>query len=181
MQIARSSGTPHCRPDRVAWQCITDTVSLTNTIFAGNTVEDDAWDLVYDPTDPGVTIAYSLVQAPEDSSIEADLLAGTGNLVGLDPLLGPLAANGGLTLTHLPAGNSPVVGAGDPAFTGFTSDQRGESRVVGVIDIGAVEVQPTAPAGLPATGLDAMTPLMAGGAAFLAGFVLLAFRRRARA
>ncbi|MEM8680507.1 MAG: choice-of-anchor Q domain-containing protein, partial [Planctomycetota bacterium] len=64
-----------------------------------------------------------------------------------DPLLDPLAENGGPTMTHLPAANSPVIDAGDPAAmagVGATPefDQRGIgfSRVVGGrIDLGAVE------------------------------------------
>ena len=38
------------------------------------------------------------------------------SLVTGDPLLGPLQDNGGPTLTHLPAADSPAVNATDPAF-----------------------------------------------------------------
>ncbi len=76
-----------------------------------------------------------------------------GNLIGgpvhgvIDPLLGPLADNGGSTLTHALLPGSPAIGAGDAALrpgVGATPefDQRGApfSRVVGArIDIGAVE------------------------------------------
>lgn len=87
------------------------------------------------------------------------LTPATTDLVGdnttpLDPKLGPLAANGGLWETHLPADDSPVVDAGDPAgcFDADgprTADQRGEPSPAdgnddgdSVCDIGAVEVQP---------------------------------------
>ena len=65
-----------------------------------------------------------------------------GDQFGVDPMLAPLADNGGPTMTHLPLPNSsPVINAGDPAVAGGT-DQRGESRVVdGVVDIGAVETR----------------------------------------
>ena len=79
----------------------------------------------------------------------------TGNLVGslsgagiLDPLLEPLADNGGPTFTHLLRENSPALDSGDPAFDvlAFTppliNDQRGDAfpRLFGDrIDIGAVE------------------------------------------
>lgn len=62
-----------------------------------------------------------------------------GNLpFGLDPRLGPLADNGGPTLTHLPLSTSPLIAAGSNPDA-LTVDQRGLSRVVGVIDIGATE------------------------------------------
>jgi hypothetical protein len=52
-------------------------------------------------------------------------------------LLGPLANNGGPTLTHMPQAGSPAIdqGSGCPAI-----DQRGAARPVGpACDIGAVE------------------------------------------
>jgi CSLREA domain-containing protein len=63
-----------------------------------------------------------------------------GNLLGVDPQLGPLADNGGPTLTHLPAGSSPVEDAGGTSFGGPNTDQRGWFRI-GVFDMGAVEIQ----------------------------------------
>jgi len=84
-----------------------------------------------------VTANYSLVEAP--GSV---LLAGAHNLVGVDPLLGPLANNGGPTLTHLPLPGSPVIDAGDPAIPSPPpTDQRGFQRIIGAaVDLGAVEV-----------------------------------------
>ena len=68
-------------------------------------------------------------------------------LLNVDPLLGPLASNGGPTQTHLPAANSPVLEAGyqfpPPAADGCeVRDQRGVPRPQGggVCDMGAVEV-----------------------------------------
>jgi predicted outer membrane repeat protein len=65
-----------------------------------------------------------------------------GNLpIGTDPLLGPLANNGGFSKTALPGSGSPVRNAGsNPA--GLAFDQRGSGfpRVLGgKTDIGAVE------------------------------------------
>ncbi len=60
-----------------------------------------------------------------------------------DPLLGPLAANGGPTLTHAVGADSPTIDHGNNAQS-FAHDQRGAgySRVVGVAaDIGAYELQ----------------------------------------
>lgn len=80
---------------------------------------------------------------------------GVGNLFNIDPLLGPLADNGGPTKAHALLPGSPAIDAGDPsiAFDAGEFDQRGApfSRVVvgkltGTpvpprIDIGAYEAQ----------------------------------------
>jgi hypothetical protein len=75
-----------------------------------------------------------------------------GNQVGtdanpIDPMLGPLADNGGPTLTHALLPGSPAIDAGNNAYaTDF--DQRGPGfpRIVnGIIDIGAFEFQGAAP------------------------------------
>jgi hypothetical protein len=56
-----------------------------------------------------------------------------------DPRLGPLANNGGPTLTHAPLPGSPVIDAGTSDLHLLT-DQRGFPRVQGnATDIGAVE------------------------------------------
>ena len=80
---------------------------------------------------------YSVIGAIDPDGTQA---SGTGLLFG-DPLLGPLANNGGPTLTHLPAANSPAIDTGDPAFVAPPADdQRHGSRVVNsALDIGAVE------------------------------------------
>lgn len=69
-----------------------------------------------------------------------------GNIVGdwtnpIDAKLGPLADNGGPTLTHLPLPGSPAIDAGDPAYPlTWPSDQRGLPRIGGTrVDMGAVE------------------------------------------
>ena len=97
--------------------------------------------------------------------------SGTGNLIREffdsfggtvastdDPLLGPLANNGGLTFTRMPQTGSPAIDAGDnAAAVGLTSDQRGGTSVRifnGKVDIGAVEVQPA----------FVVRPVLAGGA-----------------
>src|SRR5947208_773502 len=72
-------------------------------------------------------------------------LAGPGDQINTDPVLGPLQTNGGPTSTHALLSGSPAIDAGDPAFTPPPSDdQRGAGfdRVVnGRIDIGSFEVQ----------------------------------------
>jgi hypothetical protein len=81
------------------------------------------------------------------------------DLVGAsnDPMLGALANNGGPTQTRLPVSGSPLIDAiplascqADGA-SGITTDQRGFPRpALNGCDIGAVEIQPAAPAPTPA-------------------------------
>lgn len=63
----------------------------------------------------------------------------TGDQNKKNARLGPLANNGGPTLTHLPLAGSPLINTGGTA--GILFDQRGSSRPFGVqADIGSVEV-----------------------------------------
>lgn len=71
----------------------------------------------------------------------------TGKPLTADPLLGPLQANGGPTMTMAPASGSPAIDAGDSCLS---SDQRGLPRPDNgetTCDIGAYETQdvPTSP------------------------------------
>jgi hypothetical protein len=109
------------------------TVTLENSIIADGTA----------PADPDIHGAvfnstYSLIETPGS----AVLNSGTGTITGQDPQLGPLANNGGPTMTQLPAPTSPVIDAGDPAYAPPPSlDQRGFPRLAGAaVDMGAVEV-----------------------------------------
>lgn len=67
---------------------------------------------------------------------------GSGSISNADPLLGPLANNGGPTKTHALRPGSPAMnagGSGSPASTAVT-DQRGQP-VRGAPDLGAYELQ----------------------------------------
>jgi predicted outer membrane repeat protein len=81
---------------------------------------------------------YSLI---EDAANACGLINGTdGNIVGSDPLLGPLQNNGGTTETHKPLANSPVINRGTNNSCPAT-DQIGTTRPQGgTCDIGAVEI-----------------------------------------
>jgi predicted outer membrane repeat protein len=66
-----------------------------------------------------------------------------GNYTGTNPMLAPLANNGGPTLTRLPMSGSPLIDAGLNGGAVGSTDQRGFNRIVNnTIDIGAVEFQP---------------------------------------
>ena len=68
-------------------------------------------------------------------------LSGSGNLVGVDPLLGPLADNGGPTRAHALLPGSPAIDVGSNPLA-LTTDQRGTGfpRVAGAAaDMGAYE------------------------------------------
>lgn len=100
------------------------TIQLDHSIVANGAPQDLA------------SFDYSLIEAPGDA-----ILVGANNLVGVDPALGPLAGNGGPTLTHRPLAGSPVVDAGNPAIPSPpASDQRGSARIAGTaVDLGSVE------------------------------------------
>ncbi len=115
-----------------------DAVTLSNTIVGKN--------LATSKPDVGesITANYSLIQSPSGVPI-----SGANNITGMDPLLAPLAANGGLTKTHALQAGSPAINIGDPAAAAGvgqtpSNDQRGApfSRVAGGrIDVGAYERQ----------------------------------------
>src|SRR3954470_4411794 len=109
--------------------------TLDHAIVA-NGAPEDLGALPFTAPPAMVTANYSLIEAPGGV-----LLAGAHNLIGVDPLLGPLANNGGLTQTHLPLPGSPAIDAGDPAIPSPPpTDQRGFQRIVGpAVDLGAVE------------------------------------------
>lgn len=142
--------------------------TIRNSIISGNSAGDlDA------NTGTPLTVDYSLIETA-GAGANAAISAGTGNITGLSANLGPLANNGGPTLTHLPSSTSPAVNAGDPAFSGLTNDQRGLDRVFERLDMGAVERQPE----LAATGADSAVPLFGGAFIVGAGILLLAVRRK---
>ena len=133
-------------------------LSLTNSTFASNTASTGTG--VYNTNALTMTNTIIASSAGHDCVNDGTILSGThnlikstganacnltngakGNLIGVDPMLGPLAlnGNGGATLTLAPLPGSPAINTGDnaecPAF-----DQRGAPRPLGgTCDIGAVE------------------------------------------
>ncbi|MBI4233061.1 MAG: CSLREA domain-containing protein, partial [Chloroflexi bacterium] len=118
-----------------------------NTIIAGNVDTGGENPDCYGNTS---SQGYNLVQVTSGCVISGDA---TGNLVGIDPLLGPLANNGGPTFTHAllpgsPAINHvPVAQCKDSLGNALTTDQRGVPRPQGgACDIGAFELLVAVPA-----------------------------------
>lgn len=85
------------------------------------------------------------------SDNDADFLTEDSDQINTDPMLSPLADNGGPTLTHALLAGSPAIDAGNPnsievtnwiPSTVITSDQRGVARPQGENnDIGAFELE----------------------------------------
>lgn len=67
---------------------------------------------------------YNLLGDPDGCTIEGDT---TGNIIGEDPLLKPLANNGGACMTYALFPSSPALDAADPSDT-VETDQRGVKR-----------------------------------------------------
>jgi CSLREA domain-containing protein len=128
----------------------TEGLIITNTIIAGNTAVNCAW------ADPVVSGGNNL-----DDDGTCDFTA-AGDLSDADPMLGPLADNGGTTFTHALLPGSPAIDAGNDA-TCRTIDQRNIVRPQGPhCDIGAFELvsgdaTPT-PTATPYRATDTPTP-----------------------
>jgi hypothetical protein len=101
------------------------TVTIRNSIIANTGFGGDVWG-------PLIDAGYNICS---DSTAS---FSATGSLNNVDPLLGPLADNGGPTPTMLLLNGSPAL---DAVPVGFPLvDQRGVARPQGVAaDIGAVE------------------------------------------
>jgi CSLREA domain-containing protein len=80
---------------------------------------------------------YNLIQNATNCTIVGEPM---GNLIGADPMLAPLALNGGHTPTHALLAGSPAIEAGSNDGCPAT-DQRGTNRPRGLFcDIGAYEL-----------------------------------------
>ena len=111
-------------------------VSLRSTIVANN----DAALGTDDDLSGSFRVEYSLIRSRASATI-VESVPGS-NLYGVDPHLGPLAENGGPTLTHALLAGSPAINRGSNPMP-HSFDQRGLGfvRAVGRTDIGAFEVQ----------------------------------------
>lgn len=112
------------------WSPEANPTNIINTILWGNTPESDQI-FVSGTTLP--IVSYSVIQGG---------YPGGTNIITDDPLLGPLADNGGFTMTHALGAGSSTIDVADPAVCP-AADQRGVARPVGGgCDIGAYEYEP---------------------------------------
>jgi len=132
-------------------------LAFRNVTFADNTAPTGS--AIFNLVGP-LTLASSIISGSAashcagaavtsgDFNIDSDGtcgLTGANDRNNLDPQLGPLADNGGPTLTHLPAASSPAIDGGDPTGCPAT-DQRGQPRPTdgngdgsAICDVGSVE------------------------------------------
>jgi Ca2+-binding RTX toxin-like protein len=110
---------------------------VANTLISGNTA------VIAGPEVSTASAPSSLLSAGNnlvfDTTDAAGVFVQMTDLVGVDPLLEPLADNGGPTLTHAILLGSPAIDAGQ--VVSDETDQRGVPRVLGngIVDIGAYE------------------------------------------
>jgi predicted outer membrane repeat protein len=117
---------------------IAGAAQLQSTIIASNSVGFDVG-----TEDIGAAQAVTVVGANNLVMIAQDTVTLPVDTMSSDPLLAPLADNGGATQTHALAVTSPAVDVGNNS-QGLLVDQRGPgfARTVGAApDIGAFEIQ----------------------------------------
>lgn len=137
MEINGSTITNNAGPDYApsaifigSFNATVPTLRLSNTIITGN-----RWYACEQHAAGTVSLTsggHNLVQDGSCSPVASDIITA-------DAKLGPLANNGGPTLTHALLAGSPAIDAADPGSSP-TTDQRGISRPQGAgPDIGAYE------------------------------------------
>jgi hypothetical protein len=127
-------------------------VTIENTIISGNTAANGLGDTTGAPT-PGPDVDGTVTSNGHNllgNASEAIGFTGTGDQTAVNPMLSPLADNGGPTETMALNAGSPAIDAGVAA--GATTDQRGMLRTYDdpapnaatsdATDIGAFELQP---------------------------------------
>jgi hypothetical protein len=117
---------------------------MSSSIVAGHSI-DIGSDVTTIPTFT-LNADHSLIGTVCPSPDCEITVVGAGNLMGADPMLGPLASNGGPTQTQALLAGSPAINAGGNPLA-LSTDQRGVpyARVVGAAtDMGAYEFNPVA-------------------------------------
>ncbi|NBS02760.1 MAG: hypothetical protein EBS72_11650, partial [Rhizobiales bacterium] len=133
---------------------------IANTIIANSPTGGDYFG--------GGNIGTNLNNLVEDGTLNdnSSNSPGSGDISG-DPLLGPLAANGGPTFTMALGALSPAIAAGDAAISNaapiFGLDQRGHVRSSATPSIGAYEYNGAIPAAPTVTSVSPSVGSSAGG------------------
>jgi hypothetical protein len=119
-------------------------IRLRNTVVANNT--DPGGQAADCGTVGGgqlTRLGYALLRSQTGCTLGGTGDDATGFLTGVDPMLGPLALNGGPTQTMALLAGSPAINAIPVASCAVASDQRAVSRPQGTgCDIGAFEKSP---------------------------------------
>ncbi len=130
------------------------TLTLTNVTITGNTAPGGAGIAVLSGT---ATLTNTIVQSSSGANCDGTItssghnldsgstcgFSAPGDLSSTAPLLGPLANNGGPTLTHALLAGSPAIDAVTSGCPPPATDQRGIARPQGAAcDIGAYEFVP---------------------------------------
>lgn len=128
---------------------------MPNALFLQNPGTVTAHDTILTSAGTACTGAITSLGHNLAGDTSCGLGSGSGDLQGVDPMLGALGSNGGPTQTMRPMAGSPAINAGEDdagSGSGSATDQRGRPRVVfSAQDIGAVEygaptiVGPTTP------------------------------------
>lgn len=141
-------------------------LSLSNSLISGNTASEQGAE-VYQGLGGEVNlvgrnllgnISLTTEQALWNLGVNRDVINANsdGNRpTPLTSILQPLADNGGNTLTHSLADNSPAIDSGDIAVCSGNKDQRGFDHV-GVCDLGSFEFGSPGPQGLNPVALPAI-------------------------
>ena len=140
---------------------ITNNVSTGNNTPGGLSITPGGGSV----PNPVTTIKNSIIAGNTPSNVGGPIASQTFSITGGDPVLGPLANNGGLTLTHAPQLASPAIDGGDPAGcsdalgNSLGADQRGILRPQDgdgngsfICDMGAVESNDCNGNGFPDAG-----------------------------
>ncbi len=127
---------------------------LANSVIADNVStygfpSPDCGSGIYESPGTFTSLGYNLIENGSNCVADGD---DSTDIRGVDPLLGPLADNGGATLTHLPLPGSPLIDAGNPAKSskadaacpardqiGTKRPQDGDGDRKARCDVGAVE------------------------------------------
>jgi CSLREA domain-containing protein len=165
---AASNGTTTITGATIAFNAATVGANVATSDNAVIRLRDS---IVADPqTGPNCMNVFVLASAivSDGFNLDSDAtcgLAAAGDQSGVDPLLAPLADNGGPVPTHAIAAGSPALDQGSAAASGghpaLAADARGKPRPADLApanaaggdgtDVGAFELQPPAPAGYAPT------------------------------